>query len=78
MSNSNSNSNRNDNDNDYGAVIESENFDYSKRSEEQFTISIFMKKFILLIAFAVAVLASVSVFNSSYFAVGFSFSFFKK
>ncbi len=35
---SNSNSNRNDNDNDYGAVIESENFDYSKRSEEQFTI----------------------------------------
>jgi len=76
MSNSNSNSNRNDNDNDYGAVIESKNFDYSKRSEEQFTISIFMKKFILL--FAVAVLASVSVFNSSYFAVGFSFSFFKK
>ena len=55
MSNSNSNSNRNDNDNDndYGAVIESENFDYSKRSEEQFTISIFMKKFILLIAVAV-------------------------
>jgi len=44
MSNSNSNSNRNDNDNDYGAVIESKNFDYSKRSEEQFTISIFMKK----------------------------------
>jgi hypothetical protein len=26
------------------AVIESKNFDYSKRSEEQFTISIFMKK----------------------------------